>query len=420
MSLTYITPYNCSDKNSYLYERAKFFLQESYVSDFSKRIFVDFSSSKDISDELEPIAKARGIRYIRLNRHGELYSSGVCRNVGAIEADTQFISFQDVDLFANDSVYKAIESRLGKYKYFNELELIPCLYLTENFSREYLDMTDYDQNFTIHQAYLENDKEIIHMYAPASSCKLLDRKFYLMSGGMHKEFYGHGFEDFELHYRLCDMSKKYYKTHEPRSHNYMYDSLDYKGYRTFFSMFGRPLMDEGLYFVHLWHDNHVGTNYQKRNRINRGIFERLMNEYDSGKSRITPLPNIHAKENILILASKKSINATSLKQLFVEIGNCEFVDEKIIANSDSLKELVEDKQYDRVFFFNPYGNEHRLSLYRGCKEYGIPYYVFDRGALNNSWFIDPNGFNGDSDSYSRKRWDHELTEEQSIEVEEYI
>lgn len=420
MSLTYITPYNCTDKNSYLYERAKFFLQESYVSDFSNRIFVDFSSSKEIADELEEIATSRGIKYIRLNKHGELYSSGVCRNVGAIEASTKFISFQDVDLFANDWVYKSIENRLKKYKYFNELELIPCLYLTEEFSKEYLELTDYEQSYTIQQAFLENNREILHMYAPASSCKLLDRKFYLMSGGMHKEFYGHGFEDFELHYRLCDMSKKFYRTHSSRSHDYMYDSLEYKGYRTFFSMFGRPLMDEGLYFVHLWHDNHVGTNYQKRNRINRGIFERLMTEYDNGKSRIAPLPNIHTEEKILVLGSKKSINVNSLKQVFVELGNFEFFDETLISDTESFKSNFVDNKYDRVFFFNPYGNEHRLSLYRICREENIPFYVFDRGALNNSWFIDPNGFNGDSDSYSRSKWDKELTEEQSLDIEEYI
>lgn len=420
MSLTYITPYNCADKESYLYERAKLFLSESYISTNTKRIFVDFSSSIEISDELEMLAKHRGIKYIRLNRHGELYSSGVCRNVGAIQADSKYISFQDVDLLASDVFYENIEKRVVKYDFYNELELIPCLYLSEEFSKVYMNLNSSEKKRVIHNAYLENDESIINMYAPASSCKLLERKFYLMSGGVNKEFYGHGFEDFELHYRLCDMSNKFYRTHDSRSHNYMYDSLEYKGYRTFFSMFGRMLMDQGLYFVHLWHDNHIGTNYQKRNKANKVIFERLMKEYDDGRLRIAPLPNIHSKEKILVLSSKESINVSSIKQIFVEIGNCIFVDEKNIHSGHCLKDVFLKNKYNRVFFFNPYGNEHRFYLYRACREFNIPYYVFDRGALNDSWFIDPNGFNADSTSYSRCLWDMELTLDKSNEVEKYI
>ncbi len=420
MSITYITPFNCDSRDSYLYERAKFFLSESYTSEKTKRIFIDFASKQDISEELEIIANANGITYLKLERHGELYSSGICRNVGAIEADTKFISFQDVDLFASDELYRKIEHRIDNYEYINELEIIPCLYLTEEYSIEYLDSDEVARSDKIQKAFIENDKKVIHMYAPTSSCKVVERKFYLLSGGMNREFYGHGFEDFELHYRMCDMSKKFYRTHSPSSHDYQYDALEYKGYRPFFSMFGRPLMSEGLYFVHLWHDNHVGTNYQKRNKANRKIFERLMKEHDEGKLRLPSLPNIHTDEKILVLASKRSINANSLRQVFATIGNCTYRDELTIHSTDELKEIIESNDFNRVFFFNPYGNEHRLNLYRYCKETCIPFYIFDRGALNDSWFIDPNGFNGDSSSYDRVHWDNKLSSEQISETREYI
>ncbi|WP_367987959.1 hypothetical protein AB2S62_01175 [Vibrio sp. NTOU-M3] len=420
MLITFITPYNCESKDSYLYERAKYFLHNSYLSDKTRRIFVDFASLPSISDELEEIAKNRGIEYIRLEKYGEQFSIGTCRNIGVLDAKTKYISFQDVDLYAIDSVYEKIEERVENYTYFNELELIPCLYLTREHSLEYLDNDESTRYQITKNAYLENDKSRIEMYAPASSCQLIERSFYLMSGGVRKDFYGHGYEDFELHYRLCAMSNKFYRTHNPRSHDYKYDSLEYKGYRTLFSMFGRPLMDDGIFFVHLWHDNHKGTKYQKRNAVNKKIFEHSMVEFDEKKFREPILADNRHQTKLLVLAQQKSLNASSLRHLFSEIGQCVFVDEKSFKSFSAMKSYIQKHGIDRVFFFNPYGNDHRLNLYRECRKNKIPFYVYDRGGLNDSWFIDPNGFNADSDTYHEKHWNHPLTLEQDENVRVYI
>ncbi|EGR0773774.1 hypothetical protein EW121_12755 [Vibrio cholerae] len=420
MDITFITPFDCKDKNSYLYERAKYFLLNSYMSENVKRIFVDFSSDVNITKELMAIAKARNIKYISLKRFGELFSIGVCRNTGVLAAVTKYISFQDVDLYAPDFIYKKIERRIAQYQYVNEMEMIPCLYLTESYSKEYLHFDDDLKDDDVKIAYLENNKEKIQMFAPASSCQIVEREFYLMSGGINKEFYGHGYEDFELHLRLCDLSKKFYRTHSITSHDYAYDSHDYRGYRPYFSMFGRPMMNDGIYFVHLWHDNHVGTNYQRRNRINKGIFERLIAQYVDGKSRVPIISDSLKSNKILVLSSNNSINSTSLRHLFVSIGNCIFRDESLFSTFDDLNRYIESEMVERVFFFNPYGNEHRLGLYRKCKENNIPFYVFDRGALNDSWFIDPNGFNGDSSTYEIENWNVELDSEVISETVNYI
>lgn len=420
MLITFITPFNCDNKESYLYERAKYFLYNSYLSEKTKRVFVDFSSLPSISDELEEIASQRGIKYVRLEKYGEQFSAGICRNLGVLAAETKYVGFQDVDLYGTDDVYEKIERRVEKYKFFNELELVPCLYLTQDYSQEYLELDSNDRLDVTKKAYLENDKSKIHMYAPASSCLLMERTFYLMSGGMRKDFYGHGFEDFELHYRLCGMSNKFYRTHNPRSHDYKYDSVEYKGYRTLFSMYGRPLMNDEIFFVHLWHDNHKGTKYQKRNAVNRGIFERSMLEFDEKKFREPILADSRLKNKILVLASQKSLNASSLRHLFSEIGQCVFVDEKNFKSFSSIKSYIQKHNIDRVFFFNPYGNDHRLNLYRECRKSKVPFYVYDRGGLNDSWFIDPNGFNADSDTYHEKHWNHPLTLEQDENVRVYI
>ncbi|WP_407330957.1 hypothetical protein [Enterovibrio sp. 27052020O] len=420
MSITFITPFDCKDKESYLYERAKYFLYNCYISDKVTRIFVDFSSRKDIAEELREIAVSRGIEFITLGRYGEQFSIGLCRNAGVQAAKTRYISFQDVDLYAPDFIYNKIEERISKYEFFNEFEMIPCLYLTEEYSNNYLSLDECGKDEITRLAYLESDKSKIQMYAPASSCQIVERELYLMSGGINDEFYGHGYEDFELHMRLCDLSKKFYRTHSATSHEYPYDSIDYRGYRPYFSMFGRPLMSEGIYFVHLWHESHVGTNYQKRNKSNKIIFEKLLNDHAKGNDRSFILSDNRKENKILVLSSPNSVNAKSLKQLFVTIGNCVFRSEELFDNFDSLKVFIKRENIDRVFFFNPYGKEHRLSLYRSCKENGVPFYVFDRGALNDSWFIDPNGFNGDSSTYDRENWDFELDESKVSFVERYI
>lgn len=64
-----------------------------------------------------------------------------------------------------------------------------------------------------------------------------------------------------------------------------------------------------------------------------------------------------------------------------------------------------------LLFLNPYGGRDRrvLDLYRQVRKFGsVPYLVLDKGALNGSWFVDPNGFNGDSVSYSPLIWDRSL------------
>lgn len=89
-------------------------------------------------------------------------------------------------------------------------------------------------------------------------------------------------------------------------------------------------------------------------------------------------------------------------------------------NEDFLKKCLKSK-IDLFLFLNPYGNKNRLSFYQYLRQHNtIPYLATDRGALPNSWFFDPNGFNADSSSYDALHWDHPLTEERKQRVEEYI
>ena len=81
--------------------------------------------------------------------------------------------------------------------------------------------------------------------------------------------------------------------------------------------------------------------------------------------------------------------------------------------------FIEASSINRVLMPNPYGNNKRRACYQELKKNGIEIVASDRGALPDSWFFD-NGFNADSSSYDREKWDYPLTKEENEAVTSYI
>jgi hypothetical protein len=109
-----------------------------------------------------------------------------------------------------------------------------------------------------------------------------------------------------------------------------------------------------------------------------------------------------------------------LRHVLPALGDFRIHPEDDFADADEVASFVRAQKITRVLLLNPYGNGHRLSIYRRLRDLKIPYYVFDRGALPESWFFDPNGFNFDSDSYAPSMWDKPLTQSETRQVENYI
>ena len=89
------------------------------------------------------------------------------------------------------------------------------------------------------------------------------------------------------------------------------------------------------------------------------------------------------------------------------------------APKDALR-FIANESIDCVVIQNPFLNEKKRSIYEILKQNKITCFISDRGALPNSWFFDPNGFNADSTSYDAVNWDHPLTKERKERVEDYI
>jgi predicted glycosyltransferase involved in capsule biosynthesis len=420
--LTIITPVFCSSKNDYLYERTNFFIERSFTSDSIKRIIVDFGSPDFIQNEFSKLAKKNNIEFFSLNMKNEPFSSGICRNHGVMRAKTEFITFQDVDLYAPDSAYYAILNRLNNVTEFNYLETVPCLYISEKYTTDYQSSDNWEkfhqETYLKHQ---EKDSDIL-MYAPVTSMTLCRRAYFMECGGNSEEFHGHGYEDFEVLNRLANRSNKFVRSRDYYSHDYKYDSPHFGGYRTFFTLFGRTLMNEGLFFVHFWHPSNPVPAYTKRNKDNRVIFDRLIRKFDKENYMPSALSGYshNFSGKTLILAPHNGKTTRSLRTAIPYMGECVYARDMEFSSVENFGRFVTKNKVSRVLFFNSFGNDHRLKLFNYCKERNIGTINFDRGGLPDTWFFDCNGFNYSSSSYASEKWNKPLSDKQSIETQEYI
>lgn len=420
--LTIITPIFCQSKNDYIYNRSLFFINNSYTSDKIKRIVVDFGSIDNVSEELEFLCNKNNISYYNMKRNGNPFSAGECRNFGVSKSTTDYITFQDIDLYAPSSTYNSLIERISSTKFYNEVECIPCLYLNEELSEDYIKEPSWEESHKIAYNLYKEKNSAIKMYAPVTSMIIIRRNYYLENGGNNTEFHGHGYEDFELLNRLANRSNKFVRSRDYYNHDFKYDSPHYSGYRTFFSLFGREAMNDKLFFVHLWHPENINKNYSSRNRINREIFEKLIRKFDNENYLPAPLSgnNKYFEGNTLILSPFNGKTSNTIRTAIPFLSSCFYIkDDEIMSNEDFFN-YIKKNNIKRVLFFNAYANDHRLSLYRYCIENDIKTINYDRGGLPDTWFFDPHGFNSSSKSYSDENWDHEITIDEHTKVKEYI
>jgi uncharacterized protein YutD len=121
----------------------------------------------------------------------------------------------------------------------------------------------------------------------------------------------------------------------------------------------------------------------------------------------------------LLLGDRNSIFFTSIKTAWPYLNVCGEISEHAFSKSQEVVEYVKKHNYTHVLMPNPYGNNRRLNCYLSLQKSNISIISSDRGALPNSWFFD-SGFNSDSGSYKMENWNHEITQEDHNDIEQYI
>ncbi|MBB4231771.1 hypothetical protein [Rhizobium mongolense] len=395
------------------------------LPDMYSVIIVDYGTDSVRSKELKDAAERNNIELVRVETEREPFSIGAARDIGTQHSKTPLVMYHDIDFLMSTENYLRVvsECRLrdmpqNAYAFF----ALPGAYLTREFTERYLELhSSGDASFAdalVHDGVMRHEKKVFEHSTFAISAIVANRHHLLAIGGHDTSFTGHGAEDFELMHRLTS-----YYERGPRPHDYYKNTknnsiLEYEGFRAFYALYGIDVFQRGTVIAHLWHPRrqdfgYVGTSNQVR-------VSKTMREFDDGLTSIPPLQDETSGEFTLVLIQPGTMPARALRHAMPALGRFRAIPEKSFADAASLLDFVRSERFTRVFFLNPYGNEHRLSLYRSVKETGIRFVAYDRGALPDSWFFDTEGFLGESQSYARGRWDNPLSHEDRNKTLEWI
>lgn len=418
--LSVVFPIRISEDRIDVLDRLAFHLLDTEISkeDF-EFIAVDDGSSAEYVELIKQKCNDLGITYIRIDSEKECFSAGRARNIAAQSVQTPFIMFQDVDLLPYNGFYKQAlnECYIQQLdKYADRFVMFGVVYLTEQASKEYiLEDEELRKNKFLNYMY-ENDKDKIEKVSTGTSVTIWRTDHYLCTGGNDPEFAGWGFEDLEYACRAIRRNRKFPL---PNVFNEDYKNFmtvqEYKGWKSIYRLYGDLTFNKGMVMFHYWHPINFKGTYQKQRDKNKKVFERKLQDF--AKEGIEP-SYLPIKNNGKSLVFRSNPWTTS-RWISPNLGEITVISEDRF-DENILLSYINANRISRVVFHNPYANEKMIELYNAVKKHNIPYLVCERGALRDSVFIDPNGFNAESISYSPERWDQPLSLEKRQKTLDYI
>ncbi|MBW9059762.1 capsular polysaccharide export protein, LipB/KpsS family [Agrobacterium pusense] len=388
-------------------------------------IIVDYGTGSERAYELVETASRNSAKLVRVETGDQPFSIGAARDIGTQHAETPLVLYHDIDFLMSVEGYTKViaECRLrdmpaNAYAFF----ALPGIYLTQDFTQKYLDLhASGDGVFAdmlVHDGIMRHDKSVYEHHTYAISAIVASKYHLLAIGGHDKSFTGHGAEDFELMHRLSSYYQK-----GPKTRNYYKNTksnaiTDYEGFRAFYALYGIDVFQRGIAVAHLWHPRrkdvgYVGTNNQER-------VSQIMRDFDRGATSIAPLEDEISDEFTLVLVEPGTSPDRALRHAYPAFGKFQSIPETAFRDPVDLIDFIHQEKFTRVFFLNPYGNSHRLSLYRAVKAAGIRFIAYDRGALPDSWFFDTYGFLGESGAYHPTKWNHPLEEKDKQKIKQWL
>jgi len=428
--LSVIIPFRADEHLPYLMDRL-----EDQCKGFRKYkniefILVDSGSNDKNQEQCIRICKDYGIKYLNHNSHGKVFSIGAARDYGVCHALGRAITFLDVDLRVADDFFDRLLLLMSSYgisTHKKRFFAIPCLYLTSEGTDEFIVTETQSRMYDFYLRWLHGDTQSIQTMAPCSSVMIVDRLHYMSVGGHRPEFRGHGYEDFELYHRLIGEEGIMPTAEDYYADTKSWDTATYRGFRSQFSLLGRAALMANLFVVHLWHPRPKKSSFYGNMSVNREIWMDFFKEFDKTKEHPEPLIDQFAKyKKILAFGQPQTNSMRAPRDLIPLLGQrvyaneFDFTDESGTLDEIAFQSMLVSSQIQAILFPNPYSNPVRLQVYQWCRRTQFPFLVYERGALPDSWFIDENGFNADSDSYQRKNWDRKLTDVERDSVKKYI
>lgn len=426
--LAIIIPFGTSEKRDFINERVIWKLNQLKEIKSIEVIFVEGFSSKPDESLRDQILKA-GCKYVKDNSQ-KIFSVGACRNIGVTYSSAPVFMFLDVDYYiSNQSIERLIKLIEVKQidKFPNRFIGLPCAFLTEEGTNELLAIDNDYWDTKVSYDLISEKNNLTKFLAITSSSIVMNRHKFLELGGNDLSYKGHGYEDFDFYYRLFKASCR--MDVPPKEIDFdakSWNFTEYKGFRALFSVAGYESAFYGIYLYHFWHPEPNNDGYLDTRKINHDKFYQLVKSYTCQADGPDPLILAkNSKNNVLAFVKENSKVYRALRGITPYLGKLICVEEKIFfdANNllaDKLTNLIDKNNITHVLFPNAYGNKLRLEIYRFLKSNGIKTINFDRGALPDSWFFDTNGFNYESRSYDKSKWDFELKQNDLERVRKYI
>ncbi|PPE69730.1 glycosyltransferase [Caldimonas thermodepolymerans] len=428
--LSVIVPFRADPSSPYLVERLEGLCKCFKNTREVEFIVIDSGSPTELRKNISSICEENGVRYIHHDTAGQVFSIGAARDYGVTHATGRAVTFLDVDLRFSDDFFDRLVRFMSSYgisrqkkKFFT----VPCLYLTQEGTDEFLASCEDQRMLDFYLRWLDGDNHAIQNMAPCSSVMVVDRLHYLSVGGHRPEFRGHGYEDFELYHRLMveegalPRARDYY--HDTKT----WDTATYRGFRSQLSLLGRHAMMANIFVIHLWHPRPRSNSFYANLAANREIWLEFFRKFDSNRQHPSPLVSTGARFGKFIMFGKpRTAPADCLKDVLPILGEVLFVNEQDFVDDEmrlldaDLAALIEQHGVQAMLFPNPYANPARLEVYDWCRRTGFPYLCWERGALPDSWFFDNRGFNFDSASYAEQNWQRDLTSDERSAVIRYI
>lgn len=312
----------------------------------------------------------------------QIFLSGHARNQGALIAKYSYLGFIDIDLRFSTDLFKKIFMYIdrlnmndNKKRFFS----IPVFYLTKDYSIKLLQSDNYNEDINnLYSKYINGDcKNSIEYYSPVSSFLIINKYHFFSIGGNDLDYKGHGFEDFDLLYRLIDEEGII-----PKPKNHLLDTRvweinNYEGLRAYFyakSLFDKCLK-ENIFIIHLWHNRPKNTSFYRKNK-NRQIYKDKFTHFDNTK--IHPLQLSYKQNNILLLGNENDINI--FKDIILHLGQV-----KLLTNND-LNNYISNINSSNVTHTIFIDIKHYQEIYQYANKYNLNYFVIKK-IDNNSYKI---------------------------------
>lgn len=421
-SLGVIVPLRVSTDRQDAIDRLQFLKMDAACPNDVTFLIIDDGSPIEYSNKILAKCKEYNLGYAKINSESSIFSIGRCRNVGAMLLKTEYILFQDVDLMIYDGFYNTLLTEIDIQDLNSNARdflMVPYIFLTEYGTKEYLKLNERKRRqFFLHKAIIGDDN-YIEKISCGTSATVYRRIYFLARGGNDDRFEGWGYEDLECNARCFRHANKF-----PTPSNWALDYknfftiCEYKGWKSGYRLFGDLLFTKGIATFHAWHPTGVaGSSYLSTVEKNRKLFNELLSKHSSKHISDPPhLPDLSQGRTLLF----RSNPFVSQREFAPRWGEILLMDESQFIDENSFLTYISENNISRVVFHNPYANEKMHILYQICRNQQIKYFVCERGALDRSFFFDPNGFLDDSSSYAPEKWDHPISLQAEKNVLDYI